>query len=32
MLAVRNINAYYGDAHILHGVSLSIERNAVVTL
>jgi branched-chain amino acid transport system ATP-binding protein len=32
MLVVRNIHSYYGEAHILQGVSLKVERGAVVTL
>jgi branched-chain amino acid transport system ATP-binding protein len=32
MLVVDNIHSYYGDAHVLQGVSLKVERNAVVTL
>jgi branched-chain amino acid transport system ATP-binding protein len=32
MLVVHNIHSYYGEAHILQGVSLRVERGAVVTL
>lgn len=32
MLAVDNIDAYYGDSHILHGVSLVVGRGEVVCL
>jgi branched-chain amino acid transport system ATP-binding protein len=32
MLAVSNINSFYGAAHILHDVSLSISRGEVVAL
>ena len=32
MLALDNINAYYGDSHILHGVSLSVREGEVVCL
>jgi branched-chain amino acid transport system ATP-binding protein len=30
MLELENINAYYGDSHILHGVSLSVKEGEVV--
>jgi branched-chain amino acid transport system ATP-binding protein len=29
MLDVQNIHAYYGDSHILHGVSLAVRRRVV---
>jgi branched-chain amino acid transport system ATP-binding protein len=32
MLALENVNAYYGDSHILHGVSLSVREGEVVCL
>jgi branched-chain amino acid transport system ATP-binding protein len=32
MLEVENINAYYGDSHILHGVSLSVGEGEIVCL
>jgi branched-chain amino acid transport system ATP-binding protein len=32
MLAVDNIHAYYGDSHILHGVSLAVNEGEVVCL
>ena len=32
MLAVRGLNAWYGESHILHGVDLDIVRGEVVTL
>ena len=32
MLAVENVHTYYGDAHVLHGVSLNVPRGTVVTL
>src|SRR5262249_30776243 len=32
MLRLDNVNAYYGDSHILHGVSLSVEEGEVVCL
>ena len=32
MLDLENINAYYGDSHILHGVSLSVKEGEVVCL
>jgi branched-chain amino acid transport system ATP-binding protein len=32
LLRVRDLNAYYGDSHILFDVSLRVERNEVVAL
>jgi branched-chain amino acid transport system ATP-binding protein len=32
MLDLDNINAYYGESHILHGVSLSVQQGEVVCL
>ena len=32
MLELDNVNAYYGDSHILHGVSLSVAEGEVVCL
>jgi branched-chain amino acid transport system ATP-binding protein len=32
MLELENINAYYGDSHILHGVSLTVREGEVVCL
>ena len=32
LLSVEDIHTYYGDSHILHGVSLELEENDVVTL
>ena len=32
MLALENVNAYYGDSHILHGVSLAVNEGEVVCL
>jgi branched-chain amino acid transport system ATP-binding protein len=32
MLELDNIHAYYGDSHILHGVSLSVAKGEVVCL
>ena len=32
MLDLENINAYYGDSHILHGVTLSVKKGEVVCL
>jgi branched-chain amino acid transport system ATP-binding protein len=32
MLELDNINAYYGDSHILHGVSLSVQEGQIVCL
>jgi ABC-type branched-subunit amino acid transport system ATPase component len=30
MLELDNVNAYYGDSHNLHGVSLSVREGEVV--
>jgi branched-chain amino acid transport system ATP-binding protein len=32
MLEVRNLEAWYGESHVLHGVSLDIRQGEVVTL
>ena len=32
MLDLHNVNAYYGDSHILHGVSLAVKEGEVVCL
>jgi branched-chain amino acid transport system ATP-binding protein len=32
MLEVRNLHAYYGKSHILHGVALSVGRGEIVSL
>ena len=32
MLELDNVHAYYGDSHVLHGVSLSIGRGEIVSL
>jgi branched-chain amino acid transport system ATP-binding protein len=32
MLELENINAYYGDSHILHGVSLSVRQGEIACL
>jgi branched-chain amino acid transport system ATP-binding protein len=32
MLELENINAYYGDSHILHGVSLAVRQGEVACL
>ena len=32
MLELENINAYYGDSHILHGVSLCVREGEIVCL
>jgi branched-chain amino acid transport system ATP-binding protein len=32
MLAVENVNAYYGDSHILHGVSFAVSEGEVICL
>ncbi len=32
LLAVRNLNAWYGESHILHGMTFEVPRGEVVTL
>src|SRR6185437_11621002 len=32
LLAVRDLNAWYGESHILHGVSFDVAQGEVVTL
>ncbi len=32
VLKVSDIHTYYGDAHILYGVSLEVERGEIVCL
>ena len=32
MLQVDNIHTYYGDSHILHGVSLDVKAGQVTSL
>src|SRR3954464_8614414 len=32
MLAVRGLNAWYGESHVLHGVDFEVKRGEVVTL
>ena len=32
MLDLENVNAYYGDSHILHGVSLTVKEGEVICL
>jgi branched-chain amino acid transport system ATP-binding protein len=32
MLTVRNLQAYYGKSHVLHGVDLNVERGEIVSL
>ena len=32
MLDLENVNAYYGESHILHGVSLPVHEGEVVCL
>ncbi|WP_332844175.1 ATP-binding cassette domain-containing protein, partial [Roseomonas populi] len=32
MLAVRGLNAWYGESHVLHGVDIDIRPGEVVTL
>ena len=31
-LTLTNVHAYYGDSHILHGVSFSLQRGGVLAL
>jgi branched-chain amino acid transport system ATP-binding protein len=30
MLEIRNLNAYYGKSHIIHGVSLNVGQSEVI--
>ena len=32
LLAVRNLNAWYGESHVLHGVNFDVAAGEVVTL
>ncbi len=32
LLSVRDLNAWYGESHILHGVEFDVPRGEVVTL
>src|SRR6195952_4312583 len=32
MLAVRGLNAWYGESHVLHGVNFEVNEGEVVTL
>ena len=32
MLEIRDLHAFYGESHILHGVSLDVRKGEVVTL
>ena len=32
MLSVRNLQSWYGESHILHGVDLEVQQREVVTL
>jgi branched-chain amino acid transport system ATP-binding protein len=32
MLELRDVHAYYGESHVLHGISLSVETGEVATL
>lgn len=32
MLEVRDLNAWYGESHVLHGLSFDVEKGSVVTL
>ncbi len=30
MLELDNVHAYYGDSHVLHGVSMAVDKGEVV--
>ena len=32
MLAVKDLHAYYGKSHILHGVTLTVNEGEIVSL
>jgi branched-chain amino acid transport system ATP-binding protein len=32
ILAISNLNAWYGESHVLHGIDLTVEQGEVVTL
>ena len=32
MLEIRNLDAWYGESHVLHGVELDVHASEVVTL
>ncbi|MFM0757323.1 ABC transporter ATP-binding protein [Paraburkholderia strydomiana] len=32
MLQVQNLNAFYGESHVLHGIDLEVRRGEIVTL
>jgi len=32
LMAVRNLNAWYGESHVLHGIDLEVRRGELVTL
>ncbi len=32
MLQVKNINTFYGKSHIIHGISLEVNRGELVSL
>ena len=32
LLSVKDLNAWYGESHILHGVSFDVHQGEVVTL
>lgn len=32
LLSISNLNAWYGESHVLHGVDLTVDRGEVVTL
>lgn len=32
LLSIKNLNAWYGESHILHGVNLAVNKGEVVTL
>src|SRR6516225_8108177 len=32
MLTVAGVHSFYGDAHVLHGISLEVPRGSIVTI
>jgi branched-chain amino acid transport system ATP-binding protein len=32
MLELHDVHAYYGDSHVLHGVSLRVDKGEIVSL
>ena len=32
MLAIKDLNAWYGESHVLHGVDLQVQRGELVTI